>query len=234
MLQYQPPKAWSKAFLATSQLLLPVFAARDFAYCIWALAMLDIQPPQLWLDDFLVQLRHHIPTMASSELSATIWALAKLNHKPGVDWMQRFLDRVAALTQTSIDDEQVGDADSTMSQETENLQSSRLNPAGEATQGLALLQAMASPAHRQPVAAGLAPRTPLQLSTDFSSIILHGLTSWATARLECQGVLSGDHSSNSTAQHVGDYLEEQTSSCSGDLGDVFGNELAVPAATAAT
>eukprot|EP00878_Enallax_costatus_P017475 GHUV01018356.1.p1 GENE.GHUV01018356.1~~GHUV01018356.1.p1 ORF type:complete len:890 (+),score=363.92 GHUV01018356.1:326-2995(+) len=213
MLHYQPPKAWSRAFLAASEQLLPAFSARDFAYCIWALAMLDIQPPQLWLDEFLVQLRQHIPTMVSSELSATIWAVAKLNHKPGVDWMQRFLDRVVSLTQSSTASEQVGTASSSSSQDCNGSQSSCISRDGEATQVLPVAWVATAAAHKQPVSTAQAPRTPLQLSTDFSSIILHGLTLWATARLEYQGVPGMDHSISS-AQRVGANVDKQTASIS--------------------
>ncbi|KAF6257606.1 hypothetical protein COO60DRAFT_1211694 [Scenedesmus sp. NREL 46B-D3] len=101
MLRYQPPRAWSRAFLAASQQLLPAFTPRDFSFAIWALAQLEVQPQPHWLDLFLVQLRQHVPTMDSAQLSATIWALAKLGHQPGVDWMQRFLDRVVALTDST-------------------------------------------------------------------------------------------------------------------------------------
>jgi hypothetical protein len=50
------------------------------------------------------------------------------------------------------------------------------------------------------VAAGQqqAPTAPVQLSADFSSIILHGITAWAAARLQYSQSAAADNSSSST------------------------------------
>lgn len=188
MLEYSPPESWSTLFFAASRLLMPAFTAKDFAYCMWALATLDLQPSQRWMDELLVHLRQHIPTMRSSELSAIIWALAKLGHKPGVSWMQRFLDRVTALASTSSDFAQAATIYSTSSHHhSRSLLLSSATNSSTATRMAA--QGAASVSVEQMPSEPAVPRTPLQLSADFSSIILHGLTIWATARLDYPNAL---------------------------------------------
>jgi hypothetical protein len=194
-LRYQPPRAWSRAFLAASQQLLPAFRPRDFSFTIWGLAQLDLQPQPQWLDLYLVQLRQHVPTMDSAQLSATIWALAMLGHRPGVDWMQRFLDRVVALSGSTQQQQQLD----------RHASSSRAAAAAGAAGGAAVAgrrRRLAGVTAHAAAAAAAAPPSALQLSTDFSSIILHGLTMWAVARLDYQMPGSRSTAASSSSSSV--------------------------------
>lgn len=58
------------------------------------------------------------------------------------------------------------------------------------------------------------PRTPLQLSADFSSIILHGLTLWATTRLEYPSVPGVSSSIKEAMEHMGSDLPAHARSSS--------------------
>eukprot|EP00879_Flechtneria_rotunda_P011720 GHRR01012241.1.p1 GENE.GHRR01012241.1~~GHRR01012241.1.p1 ORF type:complete len:527 (+),score=239.26 GHRR01012241.1:1782-3362(+) len=188
-----------------------VHALRQAQYCpqtlantLGAMVMLSYKPPQHWSASFLAASRQLLGQFSARDFSYTIWALAMLDIQPPQQWMDAFLVHLR--------------------KHLPGMTSSQLSPIIwalarlEHKPGVDWMQrflnrvialtniddnsSSSNSSESDGTASRLAPRSPLQLSTDFSSIVLHGLTAWAAARLEYEGsgVGRGSSATRQTSQ----------------------------------
>ncbi len=66
---------------------LPSLSARQLAWLLHSLALLQHRPHARWTARLCELLRTRLPAMRAEELAGVLWSLARLNLRPGARWM---------------------------------------------------------------------------------------------------------------------------------------------------